>query len=177
MRQSVVITNDPSSIDQNQQLLVRFPYLCKDDVIVPGTARLALTITPDSVGVNITVVKNLDRVIVKTLTIKISGNEVMSIDDFDVFHSYFDLSKTAKERANDHYQGINTSSNRNTTSIRVDAGNGDSMLLPTRPSLMLSVIVSTSHWTSECSRATCHSIRSHWATGWRMISRSKTTAV
>ena len=95
-------------------------------MIVPGTARLALTITPDSVGVNITVVKNLDRVIVKTLTIKISGNEVMSIDDFDVFHSYFDLSKTAKERANDHYQGINTSSNRNTTSIRVDAGNGDS---------------------------------------------------
>ena len=38
-RQYVVITNNPSSIDQNQQLLVRFPNLGKDYVIVPGTAR------------------------------------------------------------------------------------------------------------------------------------------
>ena len=36
VRQSVVITNNPSSIDQNQQLLVRFPNIGKDNVIVPG---------------------------------------------------------------------------------------------------------------------------------------------
>ena len=48
VRQSVVITNNPSSIDQNQQLLVRFPNLGKGDVIVPGTVRLAFTITLNS---------------------------------------------------------------------------------------------------------------------------------
>ena len=48
MQQSVVITNNPGSIDQNQQLLVRFPNLGKDDVIVPGNARLAFTIALDS---------------------------------------------------------------------------------------------------------------------------------
>ena len=61
----------------------------------------------------------------KKLTIKISGNEVMSVDDSDVFHRYNDLWKTALERANGHYQGTDASDNRNTTRIRVGAGNRD----------------------------------------------------
>ena len=119
----MVITNNPSSIDQNQQLLVRFPNLGKDDVIAPGTARLAFAITLNSEDANRTVVQNLGRAIVKKLTIKVSGNEVMSIDDSGVFHCYNDLWKTAPERANGHYQGIDASDNRNTTRIRVSAGN------------------------------------------------------
>ena len=129
MRHSVVITNNPSSIDQNQQLLVRFPNLGKADMIVPETARLAFTIALDSEDANRTVVQNLGRAIVKKLSIKISGNEVMSIDDCDVFHCYNDLWKTAPERANGHYQGIDASDNRNTTWIRVSAGNGDSRVV------------------------------------------------
>ena len=94
-------------------------------MIVHGTAKLAFTITLDSEDVNRTVVQNLGRAIVKKLTIKISGNEVMSIDDFDVFHCYMynDLWKTAPERANGHYLEIDDK--RNTTRIRVGAGNGD----------------------------------------------------
>ena len=126
VRKSVVITNNPSNVDQNQQLLVRFSNLGKDDVIVPRTARLAFTITLKSEDANRTVVQNRGRAIVKKLTIKISGNEVMSIDDSDVFHCYNDLWKTAPERANGHYQGINASDNRKTTRIRVSAGNRDS---------------------------------------------------
>ena len=129
VRQSVVITNNPSSIDQNQHLLVRFPNLCEDDVIVPGTARLPFTIALDSEDANRTVVQNLGRAIVKKLTIKISRNEVMSIDDSDVFHCYNDRWKTAQERANGHYQGTDASDNRNTTRIRVGAGNGDSSVV------------------------------------------------
>ena len=125
----MVITNKPSSIDQNQQLLVRFPNFGKDDVIVPGTARLAHTITLASKDANRTVVQNLGRAIVKKLTIKISGNELMSIDDSDVFHCYNDLWKTAPERANGHYQGNDASDSRNTTRIRVGAGNGDSSVV------------------------------------------------
>ena len=36
IRQSVVITNNPSTIDQNQMLTVRFPNLDPNYVIVPG---------------------------------------------------------------------------------------------------------------------------------------------
>ena len=63
--------------------------------------------------------QNLGRAIVKKTVIKISGNEVMSVDDSD------DLWKTALERKNDQYQGIDTSGNRNATRIRIDAGNKD----------------------------------------------------
>ena len=37
-RQKVIVTHNPSEIDQNQLLLVRFPDLGNDDVIVPGMA-------------------------------------------------------------------------------------------------------------------------------------------
>ena len=124
VRQSVVITNNPSSIDQNQQLLVRFPNLGAHDVIVPGTARLAFTISLNSTDANRTVVQNLGRAVVKKTAIKISGNEVLSIDDSDVYHCYLDLWKTALERKNAQYQGIDTSTQRNVTRLRLGAGNG-----------------------------------------------------
>ena len=124
-RQSVVITNNPSTIDENQQLLVRFPNLGAHDVIVPGTPRLAFEISLTSTDANRTVVQNLGRAIVKKLTIKISGNGVMSVDDSDVYHCYLDMWRTAQERKNAHYQGIDESANQNVTRLRVGAGNKD----------------------------------------------------
>ena len=47
----------------------------------------------------------------------------MSMDDSYVYHCYNDLWKTAQERENAQYQGIDVSDNRNTTTIRVSAGN------------------------------------------------------
>ena len=125
VRQSVVVTNNPSSIDQNQQLLVRFPNLGAHDVVVPGTARLAFTVSLTSTDANRTIVKNIGRAVVKKTTIKISGNEVLSIDDSDVLHCYQDLWKTAQERSNSQYQGIDLSDDSNVTLIRVGAGNKD----------------------------------------------------
>ena len=98
IRRSVVVTNNPSTIDQNQQLLVRFPNLGDQDVIVPGTARLAFTISLDSTDANRTVVRNLGRTVVKKTTIRISGNEIMSVDDSDVINCYSDLWMTKRER-------------------------------------------------------------------------------
>ena len=96
------------------------------DVIVPVSARLAFTIVLDSEDDNQTVVQNLGRAIVEKTVIKISGNEVMSVDDSDVYHCYNDLWKTASERRNDQeYQGIDTSGNRITRRIRINAENKD----------------------------------------------------
>ena len=92
---------------------------------VPGTARLAFKITLNSEDANRTVVQNLGRAIVTKTTIRISGNEVMSLYDSDVYQCYNDLWKTAQERENAQYQGIDESDNRNTTRIRVSAGNKD----------------------------------------------------
>ena len=46
-RQSIVVTNNPSTIDANQILTVRFPNLGANDVIIPGTARVAFNIALD----------------------------------------------------------------------------------------------------------------------------------
>ena len=125
IRQSITVTNNPSSIDQNQQLLVRFPNLGEHDLIVPGTVRLAFTIELNSTDDNRRVVQNLGRAIVKKLCIKISGNEIMSIDDSDIYYIYNYLCKTKQERNNLVYQGIDESRNFNVTKLRVDAGDGD----------------------------------------------------
>ena len=107
IRQSVVITNNPSTIDQNQQLLVRFPNLSNNDVIVPGTARLAFEIElVSSKDADKTIYQNIGRAIIKKTTIRISGNEVMSIDDSDIYHCYVDVWKSPSELVNMAYQGI-----------------------------------------------------------------------
>ena len=47
---------------------------------------------------NRTLVSNIGRVIVKKLAVKFEGNEVLSIDDFDIFACYRDLWKTDSEK-------------------------------------------------------------------------------
>ena len=50
---------------------------------------------------------------------------MMSADDSDVCNCYGDLWKTASERKNEQYQGIDTSGDRNTMRICRDAGDKD----------------------------------------------------
>ena len=174
--QSVVITNNPSTIDQNQQLLVRFPNLGAHDVIVPGTARLAFRITLNSEDANRTVVQNLGRAIVKKIVIKISGNEVMSVDDSDVFNCYGDLWKRP-------WRGKMTSTKASirlaTETQRGFASVPETKMRqsrPTRPSPMPSATASTSRSISSCSRATCRSTKARLETGKSTNSPSATTA-
>ena len=100
-RQKVIVTHNPSEIDQAQELLVRFPNLGSDDVIIPGTANLSFNIELTSaIDANRTLVSNIGRAIVKKLAVKFEGNEIMSVDDFDVFACYQDLLKTKSEKRN-----------------------------------------------------------------------------
>jgi hypothetical protein len=119
-RTSIAITNNPSTIGQNQLLIVRFPNLAADDVIVPGSARLAFSIELTSTDKNRTIVNNLGRAIVKKISIKLDGNEVSCIDDADVYYCYKDLWLTNKERTNGAYRGIQDA---NLAAIRIKAEN------------------------------------------------------
>ena len=58
----------------------------------------------------------------KKTSIKISGNEILTIDDFEVYYCYSDMWKTVNEMLNVQYQGIDTNSaTRNVTRLRVGA--------------------------------------------------------
>ena len=86
-RQKVIVMNNPSDIDQAQELLVRFPNLGSDDVIIPEMANLSFNIELTStIDANRTLVSNIGRAIVKKLAVTFEGNKIMSIDDYDLFH-------------------------------------------------------------------------------------------
>ena len=96
-RQKVIVTHNPSEIDQNQQLLVRFPNLGSDDVIISGTANLSFDIELSSTAdTKRILVSNIGRA--KKLAVKFEGNEILSTDDFDIFACYRDLWKTVRKR-------------------------------------------------------------------------------
>ena len=88
-RQKVTVTHNPSEIDQAQLLLVRFPNLGSDDFIVPGMANLSFNIELTStIDANRTLLSNISRAIIKKLAVKFEENEILSIDDFDLFACY-----------------------------------------------------------------------------------------
>ena len=100
-RQKVIVTHNPSEIDQAQLLKVKFPNLGSDDVIVPGMVNLSFNIELSStVDANRTLVSNIDRAIIEKLAVKFEGNEIMSIYDYDIFTCYRDLWKTKSEKRN-----------------------------------------------------------------------------
>ena len=91
-RQKIIVTHNSSEIDQNQELLVRFQNLGSDDVIIPGTANLSFNIELSStVDANRTLVSNIGRAIIKKLAVRFEGNEIMSVEDYDVLACYRDL--------------------------------------------------------------------------------------
>ena len=124
-RQKVIVTHNPSEIGQAQLLLVRFPNLGSDDVIIPGLANLSFNIELYStVDANRTLVSNIGRAIIKKLAVKFEGNEILSIDDFDIFACYRDLWKTKSEKRNAIRQGIVSSGGctNNCIKLRINAG-------------------------------------------------------
>ena len=116
-RQKVIVTHNPSEIDQAQELLVRFPNLGSDDVIIPGTANL-------SFNIELTSTVDTNRTIVKKLAVKFEGNEIMSVDNFNVFACYRDLWKTKSEKRKSFHQGIisNDGCMENSIKLRINAG-------------------------------------------------------
>ena len=110
-------------------MLVRFPNLGSDDVIVPGMVNLSFNIELSStVDANRTLVSDIGRAIIKQLAVKFEGNELMSVDDFDVFACYRDLWKTTSEKRNAIQQGIISTDGcmENCMKLRINAGDKNS---------------------------------------------------
>ena len=67
---------------------------------------MTFNITLAGTDVNRTLVKNLGRNIIRKLVVKLEGNEIISIDDYDILYSYYDCWKCMRERHNAVFQGI-----------------------------------------------------------------------
>ena len=155
VRRSIVNTYNPSTIDQGGILSVRFPDLGRDDVIVPGSAKLSFKITLNSDDdANRTIVNNIGRAIVNKLEVKLEGQTVYALNNSDIFHCYQDLWKTKNERDNAVLQGIQSGAGRK---HRINAGDKDAdVKIP--QSALRTAIYSTFRLISNCSKPICHSI-------------------
>ena len=106
LRQHIIKTNNPSTIGPDELLTVRFPDLKENQVIIPGSMKLTCNIFLADTDVNRFLVKNLGRNIIRKLVLKLEGNEILSIDDYDILYSYYDCWKCTTERLNAVFQGI-----------------------------------------------------------------------
>ena len=124
LRQHIIKTNNPSTIGPSELLTMRFPDLKENQVIIPGTTKLTFNIALAGTDVNRTLVKNLGRNIIRKLVVKLEGNEIISIDDYDILYSYYDCWKTATERHNAVFQGIVETDGQTENAIkhRINAG-------------------------------------------------------
>ena len=109
IRQHIIKTNNPSTIGPGELLTARFHDLKENQVTIPKTRTL---------------VKNLGRNIIRKLVVKLEGNEIISIDDYNVLYSYYDCWKTATERLNSVFQGIVEADGQTENAIkhRINAG-------------------------------------------------------
>ena len=123
-RVHIIKTNNPSTIGPGELLTIRFPDLKENQVIIPSTMKLAFNISLVGTDVNRTLVKNLGRNIIRKLVVKLEGNEIISIDDYDVLFSYIDCWKCTTERHNAVFQGIveNDGQTENAIKHRINAG-------------------------------------------------------
>ena len=66
---------------------------------------------------------NIGRAIIKKLAVKFEGNEIMSVDDYDIFACYRDLWKTKSEKRNAIRQGIISTDGctKNCIKLRINA--------------------------------------------------------
>ena len=106
LRKHIIKTNNPSTIGPDELLTVHFPDLKENQLIIPSTTKLTFNISLVGTDVNRTLVGNLGRNIIRKLVVKLEGNEIISIDDYDILYSYYDCWKTTTERGNAVFQGI-----------------------------------------------------------------------
>ena len=62
----------------------------ENQLIIPSTTKLTFNISLLGTDVNRTLVKNLGRNVIRKLIVKLEGNEIISIDDYDVLYLYYD---------------------------------------------------------------------------------------
>ena len=106
LQQHIIKTNNPSTIRPDELLTVHFPDLKENQLIIPSTMKLTFNISLAGTDVNRTLVGNLGRNIIRKLVVKLEGNEIISIDDYNVLYSYYDCWKCTTERLNTVFQGI-----------------------------------------------------------------------
>ena len=93
-------------------------------MIIPRTTKLTFNISLSGTDTNRTLVGNLGRNIIRKLVVKLEGNEIISIDDYDILCSYYDCLKSTTERHSAVFQDVVEAGGQTENAIkhRINAG-------------------------------------------------------
>ena len=96
-------------------------------MIVPRTTKLTFNISLAGTDANRTLVKNLGRNIIRKLVVKLEGNEIITIDDYDILYSYYDCWKwkCTTESHNAVFQGMVEAEGQTENAIKHRINSGD----------------------------------------------------
>ena len=94
-------------------------------MIIPSTTKLTFNISLVGTDVNRTLVGNLGRNIIRKLLVKLEGNEIISIDDYDILYLFYDCWKCKTERLNTVFQGIVEADGQTKNAIKYKINAGD----------------------------------------------------
>ena len=118
------ITFTPSSANPGETLYINIPKLSGNNVIVPGSVRLAFNI---DVGghANNTLVNNLGRNLVSNFKVVLGGETLQDTKRYDLFTTYHDLFLPKNERTKRLKQGMSAPNMRKLRTGAVDADTSD----------------------------------------------------
>ena len=112
------ITFTPSSANPGETLRINIPKLLGNNVLVPGSVRLAFNL--DVTGhANNTLVNNIGRNLVSNFKVMLGGETLQDTNRYDLFMTYQDLFLSTKSRFRRLKQGISTPNMRK---LRTSAG-------------------------------------------------------
>ena len=112
------ITFTPSSANPGETLYVSIPKLSGNNVIVPGSVKLAFNLVVTG-HANNTIVNNVGRNLVSNYKVVLGGETLQDTKRYDLFMTYHDLFLNNSERNKKLKQGISTANMRK---LRTNAG-------------------------------------------------------
>ena len=115
------ITFTPSSANPGETLYINIPKLSGNNVIVPGSVRLAFNIDVGGHADN-TLVNNLGRNLVSNFKVVLDGETLQDTKRYDLFMTYHDLFLPKNERTKRLKQGMSAPNMRK---LRTGAGDAD----------------------------------------------------
>ena len=118
------ITFTPSSANPGETLYVNIPKLSGNNVLVPGSVRLAFNLVVSG-HANNTLVNNIGRNLVSNFKVTIGGETLQDTKRYDLFMTYHDLFLSGNDRSKRLKQGISTPNMRKLRTSAGDASTSD----------------------------------------------------
>ena len=94
-------------------------------MIIPRTTKLTFNISLSGTDTNKTSAGHFGRNIIRKLIVKLEGNEIISIDNYDILYSYYDCWKSTTEKRSAVFQGIVEAGGQTENAVKHKINAGD----------------------------------------------------